>query len=98
MGAQFAQEIAGDDLGLGMRESLGIHLRHNHYPPVPSQMIDVCINAIESFRKNGRKSLDTRLGLPEGVSWKGQDTVPVHAVISNFHLDSWLEDDSEIDQ
>lgn len=98
MGAQFAQELSGDDLGLGMRESLGIHLRHNHYPPVPLAMVDVCINAIVSFREMGRASLDTRLGLPEGVSWKGQDTVPVHAVISNFHLDSWLEDDSEIDQ
>jgi hypothetical protein len=95
MGAQFAQEIAGNDLGLSMRGSLEIHLRHNHFPPVPLGMVQTCIDAIELFRKDGRKSLDTRLGLPEGVSWKGQDTVPVHAVISNFHLDSWLEDDSE---
>jgi hypothetical protein len=98
MGAQFAQELSGDDLGLSMRGSLEIHLRHNHYPPVPLGMVQTCINAIMSFREMGRDSLDWRLGLPEGVSWKGQDTVPVHAVISNFHLDAWLEDDSEIDQ
>jgi len=34
MGRNFAYDLAEDELGLGLEQSIEIHLRANHYPPV----------------------------------------------------------------
>lgn len=78
------------DLGinLDMETQIGIHLRGNHYPPVPSSMIKPCIEAIDAVNDLGLWSAD--IELPEGVSWKGNIVAPAHAIIEAHHLHSWI--------
>ena len=86
MGAQFAGELASGQLS--MEESLSIHLRSNHFPPVPSSMIPVCVNAIFACQDGDPNEL---IALPTGVSWKGSSEAPAYAIVEAHHLDAWIE-------
>lgn len=97
MGKQFADDLRDGILqfGLGMSESIRIHLACNHYPPVPQVMVSVCVKAIESY--NANLNGDELIELPEGVSWRGNRSAPAWAIIESHHLDSWCDSDSESD-
>jgi len=84
MGSLQAQEMA--EL-LPLEEALHYHLRVNHYPPVPVEMIPVCVEAIEAYQE-----LDwhREIELPEGVSYRGLTTAPASAIVEAHHLDSWV--------
>jgi hypothetical protein len=93
MGSNFANEMASgvlDDLGihLDLETQISIHLTSNHYPPVPATMVPTCIEAIDAVNDLGLWDLD--IPLPEGVSWRGRDTAPAHAIIEAHHLHAWL--------
>ena len=97
MGKQLASDLAsnGEEYGISLAQSLAIHLRHNHYPPVPALMVPVCIKAIDSY--NANLNGDELIELPEGVSWRGNPSAPAWAIIESHHLDSWCDSDSEAD-
>lgn len=93
MGSNLATEMADGtlaDLGINLtiEQQIGIHLSSNHYPPVPSMMITPCIEAIDAVNDAGLWDLE--IPMPEGVSYKGRDTAPAHAIIKQHHLDAWL--------
>lgn len=93
MGSNMANEMASgvlEDMGimLSIEQQIGIHLSSNHYPPVPSTMIQPCINAIDAVNDLGLWDLPIKL--PEGVSWKGSDMAPASAIIEAHHLDAWI--------
>ena len=93
MGSNMANEMASgvlEDMGimLSIEQQIGIHLSSNHYPPVPSTMIQPCINAIDAVNDLGLWDLE--IPLPEGVFYKYQNTAPAHAIIENHHLEPWL--------
>lgn len=73
---------------LPLEQALAWHLTHNHYPPVPVVMIPVAERAVRAARR-GQYTL--RLKLPAGVSWRGEKTVPVSAVVESFHLDAFID-------
>jgi hypothetical protein len=88
---------------LGMKESVdeGLinldsallwHLRSNHYPPIPSAMVEPAKEAINLANMG---EWDTEISLPEGITWHGQEVSPVSAIIEGLHLDSFLEDQGE---
>ena len=87
MGNNLATELADNDLGLSLRDSIAIQLRSNHYPPVPLSMVDPCIEAIEACNEDEFNKL---IKLPEGVSWRGEDSAPASAIVEAHHLDAWL--------
>lgn len=89
MGYALAQDLADT---LGLRLALSIHLSHNHYPPVPAEMIEPCVLAIEAMNEDD----DERdIDLPEGVLWRGQTTAPANAVVFGHHLEAWLSQEGE---
>jgi hypothetical protein len=93
MGSNMANEMASgvlEDMGihLTIEQQIGIHLSSNHYPPVPSSMVKPCIEAIDAVNDLGLWDAD--IELPEGVSWKGSNYAPAHAIIEAHHLDAWL--------
>lgn len=93
MGSNLANEMASgvlDDLGihLDLEQQIGIHLSSNHYPPVPSIMVQPCVEAIDAVNDAGLWELE--IPLPEGVSWKGSNTAPAYAIIESHHLDAWI--------
>ena len=87
MGSNFASDLALAD-NLDIETQIGIHLKSNHYPPVPDIMIAPCIEAIDAVNDAGLWNLD--IPLPEGVLWKGLTSAPAHAIIESHHLDAWI--------
>ena len=88
MGSTFANDLASNDLlDLDLETQIGIHLKGNHYPPIPSSMVQPCIDAIDAFYD---EDYDRMIVLPEGVLWKGRDQAPASAIVEAHHLDAWL--------
>lgn len=97
MGANFANEMADGtlaDLGihLTLRDQISIQLTANHYPPVPTSMIDPCIDAIDACNEGESNRL---IKLPEGVTWRGQESAPAWAIVDGHHLDAWVLDEDD---
>jgi hypothetical protein len=90
MGLNTAIDLASNELGL--ETSLTIHLRSNHYPPVPHEMVPVCIAAIDAYWE---MDTDRLIQLPEATSWWGEDKAPAWAIIEGHHLESWCQEDYE---
>jgi hypothetical protein len=67
--------------------ALRIHLQANHYPPVPSSMVQPCLDAIDAYHDEDYSRL---IELPEGVSWRGETSAPASAIAEAHHLDPWL--------
>jgi hypothetical protein len=90
MGLNMATELADGSLGLDMESAIAMHLRVNHYPPVPTSMVQPCIDAIDAYWED---SIERHIDLPEGVLWRGETYAPDWAIIESHHLDSWCQDD-----
>ena len=86
MGALQAMDMAET---VDINTALSWHLTSNHYPPVPTSMVPVCIEAIDAANED---DWDRELDLPEGVSWRGLTTAPASAIIEGHHLDAWIEE------
>lgn len=72
---------------LSLETGLAYHLQANHYPPVPVAMVDACIEAIDAYHE---EDYDRLIKLPEGISWRGEDSAPASAIAEAHHLDAWL--------
>lgn len=94
MGSNMAMELADKDLfpNITLADAIGMHLRGNHYPPVPLTMVQPCIDSIDAFNEGEG---DRMITLPEGVSWRGNLEAPAYAIIEAHHLDAWLEYDMD---
>jgi hypothetical protein len=51
MGSNFVAEIQDTELfpNFNLRDAIGMHLRGNCYPPIPIEMVDVCVEAIHAY-------------------------------------------------
>jgi len=90
MGAMRAIDIADN---FDLEEGIKIHLRTNHYPPVPEEMVPVCIEAIDAANEG---NWEEPITLPYGISYKGLPTAPANAIIEQHHLEFWIVE-SELD-
>lgn len=91
MGRMYAEGLAESGLGLGL--ALSVHLSSNHYPPVPQDMVPVCIAAIEAGNEG---EWDRLIDLPEGVEYKdGRTAVEASVLIESLHLDAFLDGEDE---
>jgi hypothetical protein len=88
MGALSARDMALMDT-VSLRQALSWHLTSNHFPPVPTVMVDTCIEAINNANDG---EWDKMVSLPEGVGYKGLTVAPTHAIVEQHHLESFLED------
>lgn len=67
--------------------ALSWHLGSNHYPPVPLTMVKVCKEAIDA----GNRGLwDELIDMPDGVTYKGNHSAPVHAIVEQHHLGPFI--------
>jgi hypothetical protein len=90
MGSKTSMEIV--ESGLSLRDQLAWHLQGNHYPPVPLEMIDPCIDSIELASVG---DWDAEVLLPKGVSYKGNNHAPAWSIIEQHHLSEWVDGDEE---
>jgi hypothetical protein len=89
MGYMTALDLS-DELELDLEMAISIHLRSNHYPPVPLSMVEPCIQAIDAYYD---EDINKMIEMPEGVSYKGQAHAPAWAIIEQHHLNAWLPEE-----
>ena len=90
-----ATELADGTLNLNMADSIAMHLRVNHYPPVPTSMVQPCIDAIDAYWED---DFNREIELPEGVLWRGNENAPAYAIIESHHLEAWCQYDEEYEE
>lgn len=90
MGHATAVDLANSNETLS--DQIHLHLRMNHYPPVPLAMIAPCVQAIEAYWDENPEQL---IDLPDGALWRGQNQAPAHAIIEGHHLEAWLQEDED---
>jgi hypothetical protein len=87
MGHNLASELAEfNDMDAGLE----IHLRSNHFPPVPLEMIPVCKEAIQLMNEG---LFNSQVELPLGTRYRGDTTAPAWAITDAHHLDAWIEEE-----
>ena len=87
MGLNFATELA--DLDMSMENQINVHLQYNCYPPVPSSMVQPCIDAINAV---WNEDYFAEIELPKGVLWRGSNFAPASAIVEGHRLDAWVSD------
>ena len=84
MGAMRAMDIVEH---FSLEEGIKMHLRTNHYPPVPESMVPVCLDAIDAANEG---DWNRDIDLPEGVMFRGLTTAPADAIVEQHHLEFWI--------
>lgn len=95
MGNNTANEIANLSeygIDISLEQQIAWHLQGNHYPPIPTTMVQPCIEAIDAYNEGRIQSL---IDLPEGVFYKGDPYAPAWAIVEQHHLESWLAYDED---
>lgn len=85
MGYQYASELAQE---LSLPTALSVHFSTNCYPPVPRVMIPF---AVEVLERATDELWDEPVELPDGVQWRGQDSMTVSEAIEALYLQAFVE-------
>jgi len=80
------------DTTLDLETQLKYHLQGNHYPPIPTVMVQPCIEAIDAYYD---KDYSRKIELPYfnevQITWKGNTWTTASALVSHAHLEWFIE-------
>jgi len=86
------------DTVLDLETQLLYHLRSNHYPPVPAEMVQPCIDAIDAYFD---EDFDREIAMPKvgdfQILYKDKTTAPAWAIAQQHHLEFWLPHSMDCD-
>jgi len=86
------------DTVLDLETQLLYHLRGNHYPPVPAEMVQPCIDAIDAYYD---EDYDREIAMPKvgdfQIKYKDKTTAPAWAIAEQHHLEFWLPHSMDCD-
>jgi hypothetical protein len=80
------------DTVLDLETQILYHLKGNHYPPVPAEMVAPCIEAIDAHYD---EDFDRMIDMPKGVSYKGLTSAPAWAIVEQHRLGPWLDEQED---
>ena len=83
----YASAAAMAEAGGVNEQTISWHLTANHYPPIPTSMVQPCLRAIELANEG---EWDHQVLLPEGITYLDQETAPVRAMVEQHHLEAFL--------
>lgn len=75
----------------GFETALHFHLTSRVFPPRP-EMAGTATMAIAAYNAG---EPDEPIGLPSGVTYRGVDTAPAHAIVGGLNLWSFINDDDD---
>ena len=79
------------DTTLDLETQLKYHLQGNHYPPIPTAMVQPCIEAIDAYYD---EDYSRRIELPMiddfQITWKGQTWTTASALVAHAHLEFFI--------
>lgn len=92
MGAITALGI--QDTVLDLETQILYHLKSNHYPPVPSEMVQPCIDAIDAYyEEDYQRMIDMPMVGDFQITYRGSTQAPASAIIEQHHLSFWLPEE-----
>jgi hypothetical protein len=85
------------DTVLDLETQILYHLKGNHYPPVPAEMVKPCIDAIDAYYDEDHSRM---IDMPKvgdfQILYKGATQAPAWAIVEQHHLEFWIQlEDSE---
>lgn len=93
MGYTYALGLLDSELSL--EDAIKIHLTTNFYPPIPAEMAQPCIDAIDAYFE---EDYDRLISLPEingfQVGYKGLTVAPAYAMMEQHRLYPWIEEET----
>ena len=69
------------------RVALEWHLAHNHYPPVPAEMVEPCLEAIALIQTEDE---DAIVVLPRGITYRGDAEMTASELVNALHLTDFV--------
>ena len=86
MQASGMAEAIGKDW-IDLRTGLHWHLTSNHYPPLPTALVETALTAIERANTG---DFDSEIELPEGIAFRAKTAMSVNDVIESMHLGAYI--------
>jgi hypothetical protein len=86
------------DTTLDLETQLLYHLKGNHYPPVPAEMVAPCIEAIDAYYdEDYQRMIDMPMVGDFQITYKGSKQAPASAIVEQHHLEWFINpvDDEE---
>lgn len=84
------------DSVLDLETQILYHLRGNHYPPVPAEMVAPCIEAIDAaYDEDYNRMIDMPMVGDFQITYKGQTQAPAYAIIKQHHLEWFINPEEE---
>jgi hypothetical protein len=84
--------IGLSDTTLDLETQLLYHLKSNHYPPVPAEMVKPCIEAIDAFYdEDYQRMIEMPMADDFQILYKGMSHAPASAIVEQHHL-QWFID------
>jgi hypothetical protein len=82
------------DTVLDLETQILYHLKSNHYPPVPSEMVQPCIDAIDAYyEEDYQRMIDMPMVGDFQITYRGSTQAPASAIIEQHHLSFWLPEE-----
>jgi hypothetical protein len=79
------------DSTLDLETQLLYHLKGNHYPPVPAEMVAPCIEAIDAaYDEDYNRMINMPMVGDFQITYKGDTAAPAWAIIEQHHLDWFI--------
>ncbi len=82
------------DTTLDLETQLKYHLQGNHYPPIPTVMVQPCIEAIDAYYD---EDYDRMIDMPKvgdfQILYRGSTQAPARAIVDQHHLSFWLPEE-----
>jgi hypothetical protein len=80
------------DSVLDLETQILYHLRGNHYPPVPAEMVAPCIEAIDAFYdEDFNRMIEMPMVGDFQILYKGMTHAPARAIVEQHHLDTFID-------
>jgi hypothetical protein len=84
------------DTTLDLETQLKYHLQGNHYPPIPTVMVQPCIEAIDAYYdKDWSRMIEMPMVGDFQILYKGMTHAPASAIVSQHHLEWFIEPSDE---
>ena len=79
------------DTTLDLETQLLYHLKGNHYPPVPAEMVNPCFEAIDAFYdEDFNRMIEMPMVGDFQILYKGMSHAPASAIVEQHHLEWFI--------
>jgi hypothetical protein len=87
------------DTVLDLETQILYHLKGNHYPPVPAEMVAPCIEAIDAYYdEDHSRMIDMPMVGDFQILYKGKTQAPAWAIVEQHHLEFWIQLEDQGDE